>query len=785
MKKNSLSLKFFSTLILFLFTLSACVATDQRSAEEVPAITFIEPATISEEKQSFNFLRQSVKFESLDVFAGLSSNVVNKVIQDQYGLIWIATIDGLNKYDGKKFTVYKRNVSEANSLINNAVWDIFEDSNGNLWVGTDGGLDKFNRANDFFTHYQHNKAVSNSLPNNFVRAIYEDSRGNLWIGTSGGGLSKFDMESGEFSTYIHEDDNPYSLANNIVRAIYEDSRGYLWIGTWNGLDRFDYETGRFFHFNQETGDDSIPDSSSFGRGMRGRDTSADVFITTETQFSPSTQLPGNHIMDIEEDVDGGLWLATYGGGIKKFDPYNGSFDTFLNVYTQEASLSSNNVNDIYRDSQDNFWFGTNDGLNLYDRRNDRFVRFMSDPANQEDANSLSNGIVNSVFEDYAGMYWIGTSGGGLNVFSPTMNRFQHVKNDPMRPSSLSSNIVWAFQQDYDGTLWVANDAGVDMMRKDAGYFIHYDPHPEDLRNENDAVYTIMRDSTGMLWIGTARGLSWFNYIGNRFVTVSSYFFQNKSDIKDLDDVTITDLQEDRAGNIWIGTYGNGILKLSPSTGSITTLKYEPDAENGISSNIVNTIIKDKSGQLWVGTIGGGLNLLNPANNHFENFQNDPESINSISDNNITSLAIDENGMLWIGTYNGLNRYDPSTATFKTYTIRDGLISDTILGIVVDNAGLIWISNGNGLSQFDPENESFVNFTYRDGLQGSEFISGSCGLGGDGVIYFGGMDGYNYFYPNQLIGNSYIPQIVLVSLTQSGEGIALDYGLEELDEITLK
>jgi ligand-binding sensor domain-containing protein/signal transduction histidine kinase len=785
MKKKSLSLKFLTILVLFLFILSACIATDQRSAEEIPAITFIEPATISEEEQSFNFLRQSVKFESLDVFAGLSSNVVNKVIQDQYGLIWIATIDGLNKYDGKKFTVYKWNVSEANSLINNAIWDIFEDSNGNLWVGTDGGLDKFNRADDSFTHYQHHEADSNSLPNNFVRAIYEDSRGNLWIGTSGGGLSKFDLEIGEFTTYIHEDSNPYSLANNIVRAIYEDSRGYLWIGTWNGLDRFDYETGRFFHFNQETDDDSIPDLNSFGRGMRGSDTSADVFITTETQFAPSTQLPGNHIMDIEEDIDGSLWLATYGGGLKKFDPYNGSFDTFLNVYTQETSLSSNNVNDIYRDSQDNFWFGTNDGLNLYDRRNDRFVHFISDPTNQEDSNNLSNDIINSIFEDSAGMYWIGTSGGGLNVFSPTMNRFQHVKNDPMRPSSLSSNIVWAFQQDYDGTLWVANDAGVDMMRKDAGYFIHYDPHPEDLRSENDAVYTIMRDSTGMLWIGTARGLSRFNYIENRFVTVSSYFFQNKSDIKDLDDVTITDLQEDRAGNIWIGTYGNGILKLSPSTGSITTLKYEPDAENGISSNIVNTIIKDSSGQLWVGTIGGGLNLLNPANNHFENFQNDPESINSISDNNITSLAIDEDGMLWIGTYNGLNRYDPSTASFKAYTIRDGLISDTILGIVVDNAGFIWISNGNGLSQFDPDNESFVNFTYRDGLQGSEFISGSCGQGGDGVIYFGGMDGYNYFYPNQLIGNSYIPQIVLVSLTQSGEDIARDYGLEELDEITLK
>ncbi|NMC47556.1 MAG: hypothetical protein GYA52_12090 [Chloroflexi bacterium] len=785
MRKKLPSFKLLTFLVLSLSMLSACISAGRGDEEEIPPITFIEPTTINEEGQSFDFIRHSVKFETLDIYAGLSSNVINKVIQDQYGLIWIATIDGLNKYDGKKFTIYKRNASEAYSLINNTIRDVFEDSNGNLWIGTDGGLEKFNRADDSFTHYRHNAADDTSLPNDFVRIIFEDSRGYLWIGTSGGGLSKFDVETGEFTTYIHEDDNPYSLINNIVRTIYEDSRGYLWIGTWNGLDRFDYETERFFHFDQELDENSPPNFWPFGRSMRGSDAMADVFITTEAQFGSSTQQPGNHIMDIEEDIDGSLWLATYGGGLKKFDPYNGTFETFLNVYTQETSLSNNNVLDIYRDSQDNFWFGTNDGLNIYDRGNNRFVRFMSDPTNQEESNGLSNSNVNSIFEDSAGMYWIGTSGGGLNVFSPTMNRFQLVKNDPSRPSSLSSNIIWAFQQDYDGTLWVANDAGVDMKRKDAGYFIHFDPHPEDLRNENDAVYTILRDSTGMMWIGTAHGLSRFNYIENKFVTVNSYFFLNESDIESLDDVTITDLHEDRAGNIWIGTYGDGMMKLSPSTGAITTLKYDPEDENSISSNVINTLTKDSSGQLWIGTIGGGLNVLDTKNNHVTNFQHNPGDINSISDDNITALAFDENDMLWVGTYNGLNRYDPATGIFKSFTIRDGLISDTILGIVIDNAGFIWISNGNGLSQFDPQSERFLNFTYRDGLQGSEFASGSCGKGSDGAIYFGGMDGYNFFYPTQLIGNSYIPQIVLVSLTQSGENIARDHGLEEVEEITLK
>ncbi len=773
------------TFLLLLFLLSSCTITQQEATEIDSNPSFVQPSPVLIADQDFDFFRQSIRFDYLDTLNGLSSNMINKIIQDQYGLIWIATFNGLNKYDGKNFTVYKKDESDESSLANNSVWEIYEDHDGNIWVGTDGGLDRFNRATNTFIHYQNDSADVKSLPSNYVRSVLQDTRGNLWVGTSGGGLSRFDPVSEEFSIYTHTESNSYSISSNVIRVIYEDSRGYLWIGTWNGLDRFDYETESFFHFNQK---DSLNDTQllfDFYRGAKGADITEDVLVTAETQYDPANISASNKIIDIEEDIDGNLWLATLGDGICKFNPFEGTFKTYRNENGDEESLSNNNVLNIFRDSQDNFWFGTDDGLNLYDRRDDQFVRFMYEQTEQNFSNTLSNGTINVVFEDRSGMYWIGTSGGGINIFSPAMNRFQQVKNDPSRPSSLSSNTVWAFQQDYDGTLWVANDEGVDMQRPDSGYFIHFDPHMDDLRNEKDTVYTILRASSGMLWIGTERGLSNFNYIDNRFVTFSAYSYLPESDLIPLEEIPITDLVEDNDWNIWMGTYGYGLLKLNPLTGLIVDYQYDGEDQNSVSSNIINTIVRDKDGYLWIGTIGGGLNKFDPKTQTFTRYLNNPEDTQTISDNTVTSLAFDQDGILWIGTYNGLNSVDPSSGIFHTYSIREGLTSDVILGIVVDDEGIVWMSTRNGLSRFDAQEGTFLHFTYQDGLQNSDFLNSSCALGNNGNIYFGGLDGYNVFNANELHGNSYVPEVVLTSISQSGEPIYFDQGLEEIEDITLK
>lgn len=770
------------TVFLFVFLFS-CNPSALETNDLLPEMDFIPSENIEGEDSQFDFFKQSIKFDVVDVLSGLSSNVVNEVIQDQYGLIWIATFDGLIKYDGKDYTIFKKEALNPASLINDAVWTIYQDQEGNLWIGTDGGLDRFDRASQSFVHYQNDPVDASSLPNNYIRSILQDSNGYLWVGTSGGGLCKFDYESEVFSCFTHDESNNYSIASNIVRDIYEDSRGYLWVGTWSGLDRLDYKTGNFFHFNQEVDENYVQYLESIERGIKGIDVHADILGTADMQYKPSNISAENKIVDIEEDLSGDLWLATLGGGVSKFDPFNGVFNNYQNEVEQSSSLSNNYVTDVFRDSQNNYWFGTNDGLNLYDRRNDQFIRFMADQNYQDIPNTLSNGMVTSILEDRSGMYWVSTSGGGINVFSPSIDRFQHVKNDPTRPSSLSDNTIWAFHQDYDGVLWVANNAGVDMKREGAGYFIHYDPHADDLRNENDAVYAILRDSTGTMWLGTSHGLSVFNYMENSFIS----YHPEKPILPQLllGDVVVTSLGEDSRGNIWVGTYGQGLIKLDQKEGTIISYTYDPQDPGSISSNLINTILHEQNGQIWIGTIGGGLSLYDPDVDAFVNFINQPEIPTSISDNNITSLKVNSDGTLWIGTYAGLNVYDPDTKNFTSYTIKDGLASDTILGIVIDDEGIVWVSTGNGLSRYDPDSETFINFTHRNGLQSAEFISGSCVLGESGIVYFGGMDGYNQFYPQQLGGNTYVPEIVLTSLTQSGEIVELQQGFEEVEEISLK
>lgn len=783
MKKKLSYIPLILTLVAFLVA-NACQVKNNASSIEESTLDFVTSTVLAEEQPEYDYFSQPIKFNNLDVLSGLSSNVVNDIYQDQFGIIWIATIDGLNKYDGRTFKVYKRESNAPDSLINNSVWVIYEDNDGNLWIGTDGGLEKYDRASDSFIHFVHDPSNVNSLSNDFVRDILEDSQGNLWVGTSGGGLSRLIPETGEFVRFTHQASEPYSVASNIVRDLYQDSRGYLWVGTWNGLDRFDYETQKFFHFNLSNETSRVPSTNNLRSGMKGGDIVTEMIFTSETQFDSSAFTPANKIMDINEDIDGRLWLATLGGGLRRFNPINGNVEVYQ-VDDFSGSLSDNNVTTILPDSKNHFWFGTNDGLNLYDRQNDDFEQFLADPLIKDGFNTISNGKVTSILEDSSGMYWIATAGGGIDIFSPSMNRFQHVRNDPNRPSSLSSDTVWDFWQDYDGALWVANDDGVDMMRQGGKYFIHYDPHYEDLRDEDDSVYAILRDSKGRLWIGTSRGLSIFNYAQNRFYTYLSYDFEMPYSQQKLEEISITDLLEGFDGHIWMGTYGQGVLELNPNTGRIKTYRYDSSNPSSLSSNIVNCVLRAESNGLWIGTIGGGLNYLDLETREFSYFLNDLEDQQSISDNNVTALQMDSSGSLWVGTYNGLNVYDPQSGSFKSYTIQDGLASDLIFEVIIDSEEIIWMSSSNGLTRLDPETEDTTVFTYRDGLQRGEFVSGSGALGKDGAIYFGGLEGYNFFYPDQLRGNTYVPPIILTDLTQSGERLDLDLGIEDLEELTLK
>ncbi len=471
---------------------------------------------------------QNLKFERLSIEQGLSQSAVKCILQDRKGFMWFATADGLNKYDGYRFTVYKNDPNSPNSLSDNDVKSIYEDADkiGRvLWIGTrGGGLNKFDLAKEKFTHYKNNPNSPNSLSNNWVNSIYEDRTGVLWIGTRGGGLNKLvpsagsgqalskaegsDLAKEKFSHYKNNPNSPYSLSDNWVNSIYEDRSGVLWIGTWNGgLNKLDREKEKFTHYKNNPN-------------------------------NPSS-LSNNRVLSIYEDPDEVgrvLWIGTQGGGLNKLVPSAGSgqalskaegFDRKKETLTGVAfthyqhdpnnpnSLSNNGINSIYEDRSGMLWIGTGGGgLNKFDREKEIFTRYQHDPNNP---NSLCDNLIFSIYEDRSRVLWIGTFGGGLDKLDREKEIFTHYQHDPNNRNSLSDNNVSSIYEDRSGTLWIGTvGGGLNKFDRAKGSMTHY---RESDGLPNDCVYGILEDDHGNLWLSTNNGLSKFNPQTKAFKTM--------------------------------------------------------------------------------------------------------------------------------------------------------------------------------------------------------------------------------------------------------------------------
>jgi two-component system sensor histidine kinase ChiS len=334
------------------------------------------------------------KFEHFSVEQGLSQSTILCIVQDSRGFIWLGTTDGLNKYDGYNFIIYKHDPNDSLSLSANRIYSICEDSSGYLWVGTyGGGLNRFDWKTEQFTHYKNNPDNPASLSDNEILSIYEDNLGVLWIGTDGGGLNKL-IPSERYKSspvFIHYKNNPddlTSLSSNRIYSIYEDNSGVLWIGTMGGgLNKFDKELENFTHYTNE------PDDPS--------------------------SLSANGVYSIYEDNSGTLWIGTDKGGINKLvkgdkEESSQAFIHYENIPDNPTSLSANRVYSIYEDKSGDLWIGTvGGGLNKFDREKEQFLHYRHDAGN---VSSLSSDGVFSIYEDITGVLWIGTYDGGLNKF---------------------------------------------------------------------------------------------------------------------------------------------------------------------------------------------------------------------------------------------------------------------------------------------------------------------------------------------------------------------------------
>jgi ligand-binding sensor domain-containing protein/signal transduction histidine kinase len=666
--------------------------------------------------QAGHALLRDLKFAHLTTNDGLSQSSVTEMLQDRRGFMWFATRDGLNRYDGNAFIVYKHNPNDPGSLSANFVLDLMEDDQGYLWIATDfGGVNKFDPATERFVRYRHDPNNPNSISGDSVETIARDSRGHLWFGTVDSGLDKFDPRTGAFTHYLNDSDSQF--VGRITKVI-AGRQGDIWFVGERGL----------FHLNPETGQITRP---------------------------PATVTNGLAADYVYEDDAGNLWMLAWSPivGLVKYDRRAER----LTKYPLGAGAVGVASSNLLADGQNGFWVPSSQGLYYFDRRTERFTyRLQHDETNP---NSLDDNTVVAIYQDKGGLLWAGT-GSGLNLLNSRQEQFGQYRHLPNSTNSLSPGKVTAIYEEPNNILWVGFlPRALDRLDRKTGQLSHYVPGRESKNalSEGMNVAGIYKDAHGYLWFGGwGAGLDRFDERTGLF----KHYRRNPDDPNSLLSDSVFNIYGDRNGHIWVGQL-YGLSRLDPATEQFTN--YRPDPRNPTwNGSSVSGIHQDRAGTLWVGTTGGALIRVDDKRGTLVKYAPDSRDPQRLNGGGITTIHEDRAGTLWVGAWDGLYRYNRQNGTFTRYTENQGLPSSAIMGILEDKVGRLWLSTKHGISRFDPRTETFRNYDVSDGLQGDEFSAGACIQGFDGEMFFGGSNGFNAFFPENIRDNPYVPPVVITS-----------------------
>jgi signal transduction histidine kinase/CheY-like chemotaxis protein/ligand-binding sensor domain-containing protein len=701
--------------------------------------------------------KPAFKFKNLSTAQGLSINNASCVLQDQKGFIWIGTREGLNKYDGYTFTVYRNNHEDSSSISGNFIWCMKEDKQGNLWIGTtDGGLSKYERKEDKFIRYANDPKDPHSLSHSRVQSIFIDRDENVWVGTRGG-LDLLDKEKNRFIHFRNDPNNPATIATNDISQLSEDREGNLWIGTYGqGLDRFDRKKNTFTHFQHDpTNDHSISQ---------------------------------NTILSIYEDSEKNLWIGTDARGLNLLDRKTNTFTHFLNDPNNPNSLSHNSIRCIREDDRGYLWFGSeNGGLSLYDKKKHLFYQYKQD---DKEPFGISSNSFWDIFQDRKGNLWMATYGGGVDFLDKEPEKFSTYKKEPNNNNSLSHNNVNTFLEDDEGNFWIGTDGGgISIFDRKHNIFRHHRHQSTSSSLPSDVILKIKQNLNKEIFVGSYRG--GLSVLKNKETQSYYNFPANTLDSRGTSSGNVFDIVEDKEGNWWIGAIGGGLNYYNRKKNTFTYYQPNPSDVNSIASLMTWVLFLDSKENLWIGTLGGGLDLMDKANKRFIHHKHDEKNPNSISNDIVNSIFEDTKGNLWIGTNNGLNLFHPTSQTFTYYFQKDGLPNDVIQSILEDGQGNLWLGTNNGLSSFNPTTKIFRNYELNDGLQGSNFNRGACLKTSAGELLFGGSGGFNVFHPDSIRANSFVPPVFITdfqifnkSIKTGAANSPLTIHINEAKEITL-
>lgn len=641
---------------------------------------------------------QNPKFKHIGIDAGLSNSTIECIFQDHRGFLWFGTRDGLNKYDGEQITIFKSSRDPA-SLSDNFIRHIYEDKNKKLWIGTSNGLNRFDPETNNFRRYKTGSAAAGkSSGSNNVTAIEEHATG-LWIATSGGLLELRNEKTTTFRHFKHH-----------TNDLHTDRKGNLWIATDSGLYKFDKKSSAFM---------KIPGLSNYTLRV------------------------------IAESADGTLWLGTEEQGMIAYQPSSHSIKIYRHELKNSNSLGSDLVRAIIVDQKNNLWIGSvNGGLDHFNPQTNTFKNYQNEPGN---ASSLSQRTVSALFQDKQDNLWVGTHRGGINLYTPGSERFRLVQQE-LNKNSLSYNDVKAFYEDQDENLWIGTDGGgLNFYHKASQRFTHYkfDPFRQESLGSN-AVLNITEDRFKQLWIGTwAGGLNLVDRQSGTF----RRFLNNPADPSSISSNYVQKTFEDSKGNLWVGTYYGGLNLMDRGSKKFSRL-IQGAGNTQISGKNIISINEDQHQNLWIGTDDGGLNCYNLNTKRFTHY-----FLNEEKRPDLRVIFIDSKKRLWIGQ-SGLYFFNPAKNSFSMYTTRAGLSTDFIKGITEDDRGNFWISTSRGLTRFNPETLRASSYNKADGLQGLEFEANAFLKTRKGEMFFGGVNGFNSFYPNEIKTNRFIPPVYI-------------------------
>lgn len=689
---------------------------------------------------------QTGKFYSTD--KELSNSLINAVYQDRKGFIWIATENGLNKFDGTRFSIYRHNATDSTSLKNNYVRTLFEDSRGNFWIGCINGLQRYDRATDNF----HELFISrkDGRKNPHITSIIERRNGDLWIATSGQGAISLKKNSNPASFHI-ETELTDRIGSNYLNVIFEDSRQNLWIATEEkGLYRYS------------------PESKEL------------------KSYKAPYHIAGDDVSAICEDAHGQIFVGTLTKGLFRLSSrQEGNFEPVL--YQNRMNL---NIRTLIIDTRGKLIIGTDgEGVKEYQPQQDIIV----DSEINAGPFDFSKSKVHSLIEDKDHNLWLGIFQKGLILVPGISNKFDYYGYKSIHNNTIGSSCVMAIHTDEQATIWIGTDNdGLYAINDQGKQLRHYTHQAGNPQSVPGTILCLYEDSNQELWLGSYfDGLARMNKQTGTCQDATSLLQGNLNAGKPK----VSCIIEDKNKNLWVGTYGSGLYKINLPTQHVTyyeSTRNENDdwSINRLPNDWISYLLEDKEGMIWIGTYKG-LAVLNPQTDNFINYK---KQNNLLPGYVVYSLLESSNGEIWAGTSEGLVCLNKDRLTPVLFTTADGLPSDIICGLAEDEKKNIWISTHQGISKLNPPEKKFINYYAGDGLQGNEFTRTAVFKDKRSKIFFGGTNGVTAFYPqditeikkemNVLITGFHVANRPVKKGDKSGNNVITDTAVMDTEQFTL-